>query len=253
MGGKRKPGEPHPRQKKRAKRVDGCDQCGKAHRRVDGKPTCIGHRAGKPDEPCMASPRKGATVCGQHGGRATQVQRRAMERVALMSAEGEIADLMRACDVPEQHPIDGLLECVRVAGAMMRVLSHKVGSLKEDPSIQTFVVEGKKGGSPETVKIAAEDGFWGVNHMGDQTPHVFLPLLRTWQEAYAKACKMALDAGIDERRLRLAEATGDGLYEAVQEALASINLSPTQQQAFTLALAAALRARTGAPLALEAG
>lgn len=239
------------RQDRRAERVDGCKQCGKPHRTRAGGPACVAHKSGQPDQACGRAPVEGARVCHTHGGAIAAVKGKALQRMALLSAEGEIADLMRKCDVPEQHPIDGLLEVVRISGVMFRLLSHKVGELKSDPTIRAIAYEKRDGGSG-VEKVADDDALWGVNHLGEMVPHVYTTMLRHWGDMYARATKMALDAGIDERRLAMAEATSDGLHIAINQALDETpELTSAQRTAFGLSLATALRQMQGNPNIVE--
>lgn len=153
-----------------------------------------------------------------------------------MAAEGEIGDLMREMDMPDQHPIDGLLEVVRVSGAMMRLLTIKVGELAHKPGEVELSV------SPQgELNEAAIDGFWAPNNNREMTPHVYVQLLGVWSERYAKACKLALDANIDERLVRNAEATSDLMFKAIEEAIGNAALTPEQNDVLISSLANSLR------------
>ena len=218
-----------------------CDKCGKIHVTIHGTVACKAHRAGTNfAEPCKKSPIAGAEVCRTHGGALTITKIKAAERLALMSAQGEIADLMRECDIPEQHPIDGLLEVVRVSGSMMRLLTIKVGELREDPDVQELLVEGKDG-SLSTKRVTNGDAFWGLDKDEQQVPSIYVQLLKTWTERYERACKTALEAGIEERRIQLAEDTSDVFFKALASAVAIAGLSPELRTALNMALAAELR------------
>ena len=218
-----------------------CEDCGKVHKTVNGTTACKAHLTGSGKQiPCKRSPIAGAAVCRSHGGALTKTQVAAAERLALLSAQGEIADLMRECDIPEQHPIDGLLEVVRVSGSMMRLLTIKVGELKEDPNIIEVLVESKSG-ELSTKRVAGEDAFWGLNSDGEMTPSIYVQLLRVWTERYERACKTALEAGIEERRIRLAEDTTDTFFNALAKAVVAAGISPEVRAALNVALAAELR------------
>lgn len=153
-----------------------------------------------------------------------------------MSAEGEIAELMRDVDVPDQHPVDGLLEVVRVSGAMMRLLTIKVGELNHSPGDVTLAVSGE-GDLIETAK----QGFWMPNHQREMVAHTYVQLLGTWSERYARACKLALDANIDERLVRNAEQTSELMFKAIGEALEAASLTPGQRDVLLTSLADSLR------------
>ncbi|MFN2347830.1 MAG: hypothetical protein ABR616_19220 [Dermatophilaceae bacterium] len=217
-----------------------CERCGKIHVTRTGAPSCSGHLTSDRTKPCKKNPIAGHHVCRTHGGALKKTQIAAQERLALMAAEGEIADLMRECDIPEQHPIDGLLEVVRISGSMMRLLTIKVGELKEDPQVSEVLVEGYRG-ELSTKKIATDDAFWGVNASGDMVPHTYVGLLRVWTERYERACKTALEAGIEERRIQLAEDTTETFFSALTKAITVVGLEPSARSALHSALAAELR------------
>lgn len=218
-----------------------CQDCGKVHKTRTGTTACKAHLSGSGKTlPCSRPPIKGGFVCRTHGGALVKTQIAAAERLALMSAQGEIADLMRECDIPEQHPIDGLLEVVRVSGSMMRLLTIKVGELAEDPEIKEVLVESKDG-SLSTKRVAGDDAFWGLNAQGEATPSIYVQLLRIWTERYERACKTALEAGIEERRIRLAEDTSETFFNALAKAVMAAGLSPEVREQLHVALAAELR------------
>lgn len=218
-----------------------CDKCGKIHVTHSGGKACKAHRVGTDfKEPCRKSPIPGGEVCRTHGGALTITKIKASERLALMSAQGEIADLMRECDIPDQHPIDGLLEVVRVSGSMMRLLTVKVGELREDPVVREVLVEGKDG-SLSTIRVTDGDAFWGLDKDEQQVPSIYVQLLKAWTERYERACKTALEAGIEERRIQLAEDTSDVFFKALAAAVALAGLPPDMRAALNMALASELR------------
>lgn len=214
--------------------------CGKIHLMANGAPACRGHLSSDGITPCKKAPIAGGFVCRTHGGALTRTRVAAAERLAMMSAQGEIAELMRECDIPEQHPIDGLLEVVRVSGSMMRLLTIKVGELKEEPEVEEVLVESSSG-DLGTRRRSSGDAFWGLNAQGEMAPHVYVNLLRMWTERYERACKTALEAGIEERRIRLAEDTSETFFAALGKAIAVAGLDPAEQAQLTKALANELR------------
>lgn len=160
----------------------------------------------------------------------------------MMSAQGEIAELMRDCDVgAEMDPVKGLMEVVRISGTMMRLLVIKVGELSEDPEIQEILVEGRDGDLSTKLK-AGRDGFWGLSKDGEMVGHVYLTLLKQWAERYEKACATALSAGVAERQVKLAENQAELLATAVKAILTGLNLTPEQWELAPKVVAAQLRA-----------
>jgi hypothetical protein len=209
-------------------------------------PSCTAHKKRTdPPEPCPNPRVTGTTVCRMHGGANTAVRAAGRQRAALVAAEGEIAQLMNEVDLPEQHPIDGLLEVVRVSGAMMRLLTIKVGQLDHKPGGVDLAV------SPEGDLLETQaHGFWMPGaYRNEMVAHTYVQLLGTWSERYARACKLALDANIDERLVRNAEQTSETMFKAIGEALDAAELSPAQRDTMIASLASSLRKY--APLELQ--
>lgn len=226
-----------------------CEKCGEQHAFPSGVPRCIGHNR-TTGAACKRAPKIGMTVCDKHGGASPVIQKWAAQKQEMEQVHGEIAQLLDAVDMPNQHPIEGLLEVVRHSGQMYRVLTELVGDLKEDPTVDHVIVGMNDEGEPVTKAVYGSDGLWGVDHNGDQVAHVYLSLLEKWTTIYSRSCKLALDAGIDERRVQLAEQTTDTMFNAVTRAMQIISLSPDLRDAFNKALAAELRT-VGVDRALE--
>lgn len=206
-----------------------CDKCGKIHVSHWGTPGCSAHLSGvDPAEPCSRPPTAGLNVCRAHG--AVGLARRvARERIELLSAQGEIGELLRDVDIPDQDPVAGLLEVVRVSGSMMRLLTVKVSELAEDPDIKEVLVEGPNGELSVKEKTDRQS-FWGLDKDAQMAIHPYVKLLREWTERYERACKTCLDAGIAERQVKLAENQGEMLAQAVRGILTALNLTPEQWQ-----------------------
>lgn len=208
-----------------------CTRCGEVHKGCTGH-TKNGKRAGRP---CGKPPVSGADCCDTHlngGVRAEQ----AVKRFEFAQSEGKIAELLREADIPNQHPLDGLLEVVRHAGGMMRMLHVMVSGLDDEPGLEWY----KDAEGIEHIHWN-NNSLYGVDHNSDQAPHVLVLLYEKWASIYGRACKMALDANIDERMIRNQEATSATLFQAIGKALTAAELTPAQQQVFRLELASALR------------
>lgn len=179
---------------------------------------------------------EGGSVCQKHGGKSGHVKAVAERRIAFAEAEGKVAALLRECDLPEQHPIDGLLEVVRHSGAMMRMTGFLVAQLDDTPDITYYT-------DSENVRhyLSKNEALYGPNHMGDSVQHPLVIMYGQWADRYAKACKLALDANIDERLVRNAEATSGLMFEAFRKAVDAAQLTPAQGKALAQTLAVELR------------
>jgi hypothetical protein len=134
-----------------------------------------------------------------------------------------------------------LLEVVRVSGSMMRLLTVKVGELAEDTEVQEVLEHNTKTGDIKTRLVAGNDAFWALDKDGQVVPNVYVQLLKIWTERYERACATALSAGIEERRIRLAEDTADTFFSALSKAIAAAGLDPATRAALNQALASELR------------
>jgi hypothetical protein len=208
--------------------------CGRCNNLVDECSACHWRgdvRVGTPCQKCGGQvlwrrcrqwPLRGTTVCGKHGGSAPQIVAAAERRSIDNDIAGRVGDVIdRYTDTPATHPIEGLLEAVRRSGAMMRAATHFAGEL-DDPVAWTG---------------------------GDQPRKIIHPLLEFAHRVtvdHARLTKIALDAGIDERRLKLDQADTDQLFEAVLTASGhpAVAMTVTQREAFLTALGVALRGPT---------
>lgn len=180
-----------------------CSRCNEVHVTRFGTPACVAHSKATGDA-CRNAPVTGATVCRRHGAaKGTRIRTAADRRIEEGRVAGEIGLLLDQVDVPEQHPLDGLLEAVHRAGNMARALEVLVRQLDQDPSVTVEIDEGPRGGETRRT-IVLNNPLYGPDHLGDGKPHVLVEMLAKWTELHAKATKLALDAGIDERRLELA-------------------------------------------------
>lgn len=216
-----------------------CAKCGQAHERM-GRPTCRAHT--RRGTPCMTLPIVGAQTCRMHGSATKAARKKAATNRVMSFKEGAIKKLLLECDVPEQHPLDGLLEVVRHSGAMTRMLAGLVGELATHPN---EAAESWSMNEDGELVIQREGALYGPDHMGDAAPSVLVHLYGVWSDRYARACKLALDANIDERLVRNAEATSETLFAALGKALEAADLTPVQRGKLRGALAQELRRHVG--------
>jgi len=130
--------------------------------------------------------------------------RKKAQREITMGRIGEALSEV-GIDVTEVDYIEGLASVVRLDRAMVAVLKDEVSRLHE---------------------------LHGPDHSGDGRPHVLVDMLAQWSAMQAKNEKLALDAGIEERRLaidtRYAEAFTTGmrvLLDAMRVALVEAGLN----------------------------
>jgi hypothetical protein len=101
-----------------------CPRCGRPHVTKTGGPSCTAHR--RDGAPCGHHPMRGRTVCKNHGGKAPQVERAAIRRLAEREAMASIADVVVE---PIDNPLDALANLAADAQAWKDHLAATVASL----------------------------------------------------------------------------------------------------------------------------
>lgn len=190
---------------------------------------------------CRREATPGATVCATHGGKAPQVKAKAAQRLADQAAARELARIGRKRDV---HPAEALLELVQwQAGlvdywrAVVEQVAAKTAPHRADhwgDPIEDDVVD-----EEDVVPSSARALTWGVTKVkegGDDrgttyeaAPHIAYTLLVQAQDKLADYASRALRAGVEERRVRVAEQTGQLVAEVIRAILSELNLTSEQQ------------------------
>ena len=200
-----------------------CPKCGNTHDR------CAGHR--KTDgKPCARLPHPGSTVCVKHGGGAPQVRRAAAARLDKANALKEAAMFVQSRDI---DPITALLETVQFTAGEVDYWRAKVADLDEDDVAGMGVTKtevGEEKGQPTNLVTR------------EATEHLYVRLLHEATDRLAKYASLALRAGCEERRVRLAEQQGAMVAIAVRRILDALDLSPAQQELIPTVVPRELRA-----------
>lgn len=149
----------------------------------------------KNGEQCQAWAIRGGTVCRVHGGMAPAVQRKAQERIEKARAEITLAQAMQEFNLDESaSPGQTLLKELSHAGQVAAWLRNKVAELPENEAA---------GLMKTSEKYDEETGAWTYTYMAGA--NVWLKLYAEWTDRASKMAKMALDAGIAERQVRVME------------------------------------------------
>lgn len=174
----------------------------------------------KKEEPCGLSPTGGATRCGRHGGNSPQAKKAAERRVAEEKARVELERGVRTLGLPvDIDPGKALLDEIHWTAGHVQWLREKVQELEGDELVwgrtQTDNGVGPQG-PVDTVTEKAGPSVWYELYMKER-------------DHLAKVCALALRAGIEERKVKLAESQGALVAEAIRRILAALNLTPAQQ------------------------
>lgn len=184
---------------------------------VDGKLICGAKK--KNLEPCGAPPLKGGKRCRNHGGASQQAKAAADRRLAEMEAQRELDKAVVTLGLPQDiDPGKALLdEIARTYGAV-KWLEAKVRELEPDQLVwgvtQTEVGVGPEGLIDKTTE-KAEFNAWYRLYCEER-------------DRLSRVAALALKAGIEERRIKLAESQGDLVAQAIRSILDALNLTPQQ-------------------------
>lgn len=183
------------------------------------------------DAYCQAPLAEGAKRCRRHGGAAPQAKAKEIERVETRKNEDIMRRALPFGTPKDTDPQAALLQLISDKAQEVEFLRFKVEELGDDAKVW---------GPTEHQE--------GVGPMGavDMTtvkavPNTWWLMLRSAEDQLAKYATAALRAGIEERQVRIAEATVSKLVGAIQRALASVNLTPETREQFDASLARELR------------
>lgn len=197
---------------------DPCPQCGQVHiSRVKGGRPCKGHHSvnhPEPGTPCTGAAMIGQEVCHSHGGRAPQNRRAAQARIAEEQAEKV---LRRFGEPVDTTPSEALLDTVRWTAGYVAWLRRKVAEVDDDDALIWGVTRNKSGGEDHGLTEEAK-------------PNAWLALLGEWHDKLVKVCAETLRAGVEERRVRLAESQGEMVAEVIRAILTDLKLTPAQEE-----------------------
>lgn len=217
--------------------------------KLQPRTTCGARKKGQPStegEGCShpagwGTAHAGFGYCKYHGGN-TQAGNKSAAREwgrLLISNTKFGGDLK---DIPDITAEEALLEEVRRSVAMVRWLEERIGSFSLDDNnvdigqLPSLVSESSRG-TPGSTDVQA-----------------WMMLYREERSHMVRAAKTAIDAGIAERMVRIAEEQGRTLASAIRAVLDALNLSPTQAALVPSVVPRILReVSQKQPLVLEAG
>ena len=164
---------------------------------------------------CRRSPIAGSTVCRVHGGSAPNVKAAAARRAQEEEARRQLA----ALGEPEQvDPAEALLHLISWKYGEVKWLRQRVQDLPADELTwgiaQTDVGVGPEGPIDKVTEKASPSVWWA--------------LLRQAEDQLANYAERALRAGLEERRVRMAEQQGNMVHAVMMAIFDRLDLTPSQ-------------------------
>jgi hypothetical protein len=198
-----------------------------------GRCTAKSKRTGKR---CQLPPCTGLDKCAAHCGLSKAARKaRAEAYLADQAARKAVVTYGLPRDI---SPTDALLEEVRYTAGHVAWLRDQVREL-EAGDLTWGVTE-------EVTKGATE--FAGIDVTSSAAVNVWLELYYRERKHLVDVCKAAISVGIEERRVRLAEAQGQVVAEVIRRILARLSLSPEQGKLVPLVVPEELRRVASAAL-----
>lgn len=132
-------------------------------------------------------------------------------------------------------PQEALLVCVRIAAGEVAYATMKVQELAEEEAVGPVVdrkvrtVRIEQDG--EEIELPLEE----ITYKG-ASPHIWIQVRGQALDRLARYSKMAIDAGVAERSVALAEETGKAVQEALTKLTHLLDLTPSQRKRVPAAL-----------------
>lgn len=175
-------------------------------------------------EQCQRVASPGAAVCVSHGAGAPQVKRSARRRLQQEKLQRQLVDLLEDLDIDrgERTAADVLASAVGTAddmAAALEVIVHQLGLIPSTEGAGDGEAREASRDDRAAAKIAT---LFGPDHLGDGAAHVAAEMLLRWNDQRARLSKVALDAGIDEHRARMAGEVAEQLQEVLQASIGAM-------------------------------
>jgi hypothetical protein len=157
----------------------------------------------------------GTKRCRFHGGAAPQVKAAGERRLQ----EAALNEAVKTYGLPvDISPTEALLDEVKWTAGHVRWLRERIQEL------ETSALDWGR-----TSEVAKDSGeFPGVDTTHSAVPPVLLDLYQRERKHLLDVCKAAIAAGIEERRVRLAESQGALLADVIRRILGDLDLTPEQ-------------------------
>lgn len=174
-------------------------------------------------EPCKAWAIKGLDKCRVHCGEKLEKAKAKGAKNLALKKVGEMLAAVRKVSADDVNPLDELLGVIAEEAREMALLTDLVGDLETEE--------------------AQDKSLYGPNHTGDQVPHVLKKMLDDTRDRLAKHCKMALDAGVAERQVQIAEEQGAQIAQVFIHVIDDPGLDLSREQKHALKQAGARHLR----------
>lgn len=156
----------------------------------------------------------GVGRCKNHGGASPQAEVTGVVQLARREA------VVMGAPLENLTPEVALLECIRIAGGEVAYASERIAELQPEeavgPVITTRPLKWEKG---------AESPDERVEEHGPPALHIWIEVRARAMDRLVNYSQVAIKAGLEERRVRVAEAQGHLMAEAVKGILVDLGVA----------------------------
>ena len=179
---------------------------------------------------------EGASTCRVHGSGSRKAKAAAARRVAEAKAAAEAEKAVTTLGLSRDvSPSEALLEEVRWTAGHVDWLRDRVREVERDELVWGKTKWKQTDSADGPIKETVEGA----------TPSVWYDLYEKERKHLVAVCTAALRAGVEERRVRLAEAQGAQVAEVIRAILDDLSLTLEQQQKVATVVPARLRLLAG--------
>ena len=205
---------------------------------MTNSPTCGAKLRGK-DERCKMRPAEGQKRCFRHGASTPQALAKVAKDKAKDALEKEMVMLGIRDTYETADPGAAMLHVLGATVAEERYLAGLVAKLANDEGVLTWRRTQHVTGANSKGMID-EETFAAV-------PDALITQLRDTRDRLARYATMALKAGIEERRVQIAENQAVAFAGVIQRILSRLHLTETQAADVSVVVPEELRALEGDP------
>jgi hypothetical protein len=156
----------------------------------------------------------GVGRCKFHGGASPNAEVAGVVQLAHREA------VVMGAPIENLRPEEALLECIRIAGGEVRYASERIAELDPEEAVGAVVTTRPlkgEGGSESLEMRAVEEG--------PPALHIWIEVRHKAMDRLVSYSKVAIAAGLEERRVRVAEAQGHLLAEAIRGILRELGVA----------------------------
>lgn len=159
----------------------------------------------------------GVGRCKNHGGSSPRAQLSGV--IELARREAAVMGVPLDID-----PHEAILECIRISAGEVQYASERIAELEEADAVGAIVTTHER---PLKHEKGAESYSETVveTMRGQPAAHIWIEIRHQAMDRLAKYSKTALDAGVDERRVRIAEAQAMMLAAAIRGILEDLGVA----------------------------